>query len=163
MAEERPRVQNPERKHEHESHKRPQQPSKSPEDLKAVLARLSKGGEDKSTKSAPEVSPLRSALADVLKQVDTGVHTAGEPVPPPHKPEEVTPAPVHQKPEETKPVANREEIERLAAEAEAAFSALETHTAPEAKQDTASDDPLAPKKIEKLFKSSGGERSPFAS
>jgi hypothetical protein len=104
-------------------------------------------------------------LAEVLKQVDTGAHESGVPVPPPHKPETATPiqttTPQKSEPEKT-PVANREEIERLAAEAEAAFSALETTTAPEARNDTA-DDPLAAKKIEKLFKSSGGERSPFAS
>ena len=162
--EDRPRAQHNERRHEPDTHKRSPLPSKSPEDLKAVLARLSKAGDAKGMKTVePDKSPLRSALADVLKQVDTAQHEAGEPVPPPHKPEVATPVVVQQEVVEAKsPVEGREEIAKLAAEAEAAFSALETHAAPEAKQDT-SDDPLAAKKIEKLFKSSGGERSPFAS
>jgi len=155
-VEERPRVQNGERKREPEGHKRPPQAAKSPEDLKAVLARLSQSGEAKGVKTvAPDKSPLRSALADVLKQVDTKGPEAPVPTPAPAP----APAPETEKPKAA--AASREEIEKLAAEAEAAFSALETTTAPNA--DITPEDPLAPKKIEKLFKSSGGERSPFAS
>ena len=141
--EERPRPRAEERRREPETHKRPPQPAKSPEDLKAVLARLSQGGEAKGIKSvAPDKSPLRSALADVLKQVEPA--KTDTPPPPPK------PAPA--------PVETKDDLAKLAAEAEAAFEALEsTHRASNA------DDPLAPKKIEKLFKSSGGERSPFAS
>lgn len=144
-TEERPRPQSGERKHESDKHKRPPQPAKSPEDLKAVLARLSQGGEAKGIKSvAPDKSPLRSALADVLKQVE-----------PPKT--DVPPTPPKPAPTPT-PVDTKDDLAKLAAEAEAAFEALEnTH------RNEVVDDPLAPKKIEKLFKSSGGERSPFAS
>jgi hypothetical protein len=153
-VEERPRVQHGERKREPEVHKKSPQAAKSPEDLKAVLARLSQSGEAKGVKTvAPDKSPLRSALADVLKQVDTKGPEAPVPTP--------APAPTTEMAKPKVAAASREEIEKLAAEAEAAFNALETTTAPKA--DITAEDPLAPKKIEKLFKSSGGERSPFAS
>ncbi len=48
----------------------------------------------------------------------------------------------------------KEEIARLAAEAEVALQRLETNT-------TQNDNPLAPKKIERMLRSSGNERSPF--
>jgi hypothetical protein len=51
-------------------------------------------------------------------------------------------------------------LERLAAEAEEAFNSL-VDKSPTTK--TNLDDPLAAKKIERLFKTSGSEKSPFAS
>jgi Type IV secretion-system coupling protein DNA-binding domain len=54
-------------------------------------------------------------------------------------------------------VTPKEELERLMAETEAAFSALNAQGA-----NSTSDDPLAPKKIERMFKQSGNERSPFS-
>jgi hypothetical protein len=144
------------------------------------------------TKDSAEGSAnLRSALAEALKQVEVKVPTAASatstapaskmptaeatpPAPreeyetaqtPPTPTPTPTPAPV------TTPTASvaeaaRAELERLADEAEAAFRTLES--APEVtKVPPAStienDDPLAPKKIERLFKQSGQERSPFAS
>jgi hypothetical protein len=56
--------------------------------------------------------------------------------------------------------AERAELERLAEEAEAAFFSLERKPLAETPQ---YDDPLHARKIEKLFKPSGSERSPFAS
>ncbi len=53
----------------------------------------------------------------------------------------------------------RSELERLANEAEKAFLELEQ----ESGKPLVVEDPLAPKKIEKLFKQGGHERSPFAS
>ncbi len=64
----------------------------------------------------------------------------------PHPTPKVTPAPVSQK----------DEFARLAAEAEDTFSKLDTATP------LSADDPLSPKKIERMFRQSGNERSPFA-
>ncbi len=53
-------------------------------------------------------------------------------------------------------VSAKVEIARLAAEAEATLRDLETASP------TATDDPLAPKKLERMLRSTGNERSPFA-
>ena len=55
----------------------------------------------------------------------------------------------------------RSEIEVLAAEAEEAFASLERSGL--ANNQSVVDDPLSPKKIERLFKQPKDERSPFAS
>ena len=122
----------------------------------------------KTTKSEP--SHLRSALADILRQVEppqgeaqntnvTKLHVVSQTKDVTHEEKIVveektisTPPPVVEKKDE-----HRAELERLAAETEAAFSSLEQQP-----QATA-DDPLAAKKIERLFKESTAQRSPFAS
>jgi hypothetical protein len=57
----------------------------------------------------------------------------------------------------------RDELSRLAKEAEEAFLELERNASKPVSNSVTTDDPLAPKKIERLFKSGGGEKSPFAS
>jgi energy-coupling factor transporter ATP-binding protein EcfA2 len=113
----------------------------------AVMTNNGSGGKSKNTE----------ALADVLKKVtqseDKTIITTRE--------ESQT-----QPKDNNKDVINeglkrqekeRLELERLAAEAEDVFTRLE------GKGDVKADDPLSPKKIEKLFKPVDTERSPFAS
>ena len=57
----------------------------------------------------------------------------------------------------------RAELERLTRETEMAFKHLEVQSGIGVDKKLEDNDPLAPKKIEKLFKQSGSERSPFAS
>ena len=153
----------------------PAHAGKSVEDLRAVLAKIS-GVEQKNkpsttvqasvppkdqAKPAPvpeksEISPLKSALAEVLKNVEQ------KPSPALQSKSVIAAAPKVEP--EPKVDDSRAELERLVAETEKAFQHLEKQPLPAATvkiDDT--NDPLAPKKIEKLFRQSGTERSPFAS
>jgi hypothetical protein len=167
------------------------QPARSMADLRAILARLSDEEQDKkstntvssettsaarplpkesiatSAPASPAVTPLRSALAEALSKVEqkpaletvtiskqsVDTHTESVSV--------FVPKMVAAKPpaQESTP-AERAELERMAAEAEAAFSHLESKPLVDV---PVYDDPLNAKKIEKLFKASGNERTPFAS
>lgn len=155
-------------------------PAKSAPDLKAVLSKLSNEEKQKTNKpNQSEASDLKSALKAVLDQVPKPV-TDTPPAPPKPNP---NPAPVPvplpavdmptapvAAPEQPLPVVTpteddtskidtRLELEQLAAEAEAAFQDLEK----DLPKPPVADDPLAPKKIERLFRQGGQERSPFAS
>ncbi len=149
-------------------------PAKTPADLRSVLAKISEAETVKKTKSenlvvAPaknEPSHLRSALAEVLKQVDTKPQTETPKLSVVRETKDVVHEEkisvtqsqnpfVPQSVQKTEP--GRAELERLSAEAEAAFSTLTKHP------DQGTDDPLAAKKIERLFKEPSTERSPFAS
>ncbi len=138
---------------------RVQQPVKTPEDLKAVLQKISKSeskavAENKvpnsntnnQNRNGDNTTNLRSALADVLKKVDAkSVKELSQTHKEDNRPD--------------KSLQQREELERLAIEAENEFNRLQKSNSNSSKID----DPLAPKKIEKLFKSPSTERSPFAS
>ena len=63
-------------------------------------------------------------------------------------------------PENLLAVSARAEIKRLAEEAELAFANLENKNKV---PDWVTDDPLAPKKIERMFRQPKDERSPFSS
>ena len=153
----------------------PAHAGKSVEDLRAVLAKIS-GVEQKNKPSTTvqasvppkdqakpalvpeksEISPLKSALAEVLKNVEQ------KPSPALQSKSVIAAAPKVEP--EPKVDDSRAELERLVAETEKAFQHLEKQPLPAATvkiDDT--NDPLAPKKIEKLFRQSGTERSPFAS
>lgn len=175
----------PERRHEqrdksrephkdHDGKHRALKPARTPADLRSVLAKISEAETIKKTKTENQVvittksepSHLRSALAEVLKQVDQKpgnettntsivretkdvVHEEKIAVTQTQNP--FVPQSVH------KEQPGRMELERLAAEAEAAFNDLEK------KPGSNVDNPLAAKKIERLFKEPNTERSPFAS
>ncbi len=146
---------------------------------------------DQSTKAVPKNSAvgtvsLRSALAEALKHVDSKSETQPQdpvvkvssidiPAVPVESTAPVVPAapttPVSA-PAQTLAEAARAELERLAFETEEAFRTLDTTLipptsptieVPPAPVTAEYDDPLAAKKIEKLFKQSPHERSPFAS
>ena len=159
---------------EHDAKHRALKPAKTPADLRSVLAKISEGEAVKKTKAENQItntpkqepSHLRSALAEVLKQVDTKpslessqanivrvvkdvTHEEKVSVTQTHNP--FVPQSVQ------RPMPDRAELTRLAAEAEAAFNDLDQ------KPDSATDDPLNAKKIERLFKEPNKERSPFAS
>lgn len=166
--------QNKERDAKHKA----MQPARTPEDLRSVLAKISQSESVKKSKieteapktDKPEPSHLRSALADILKQVEpsqikeakpevTKLHIVSQTKDVTHEEKIVveektisTPLPVSESKDHQKA-----ELERLAAEAEAAFSSLEQQPQPTV------DDPLAAKKIERLFKEPTAQRSPFAS
>jgi len=128
----------------------------TPKDLKAVLSEISgkdKNHQKENGKQNPafnDRSPLRLALADILKKVETPKTEDG-----PKETEPVTEKTAVEK--STEPVnKDRDELERLTAEAESVFNHLEkSNTQTE-------DDPLAVKKIERLFKQSGNEKTPFS-
>lgn len=162
-------------------------PKRSVEDLRSVLSRISEADNNKNKITVntnnrtvsqhgtikaeiksikPEPSHLRNALAEVLKRVDTK-DTDKTSLPNAAAKSAVTTAPklssVPQSVPEITSVseahnANRVELERLAAEADAAFENLKQRH-----ESIKKDDPLAVKKIERLFKPSGTDRSPFAS
>ena len=145
-------------------------------DLRSVLARISKAAnepEKEKTDSAPieremtvdaptpeAISPLKAALSALEKVDQSG-------------PRLLPPRPVSAASLPPLSPLERAEIEHMANEAEAAFAALETkqftllpppptasdtaHTTPQ----IATHDPLSPKTIAKLLRSSGTERSPF--
>jgi hypothetical protein len=141
----------------------------SPEDLKAILAKIS--GKDKPagdvvsasldkpekseksdklrTENPKEASPLKEALAAVLKSVETNPAAA---VPPPKPAPRPVTEPSPQSPQYSAAAA-KAELARLEAEAEAELGRLEKAGQAE--------DPLSPKRLEKMFKS-GDERTPFA-
>ncbi len=160
---------------------------RSVDDLRSVLSRISDTDNSKNKISAitnnrtvsqqgnittevkpkkPEPSHLRIALAEVLKKVDnkdtnktalpntvvkSSLITHPEPSSIPQSgSEKVSVSDSH--------TANRAELERLAAEADVAFENLKQRH-----ESVKKDDPLAAKKIERLFKPSGTDRSPFAS
>jgi hypothetical protein len=167
------------------------QPVRSVADLRSVLTQIS-AGENSKTPKANSVSSssykakigeaqkgeapsnLRSALAEVLKKVDatsvkemsakeninvakdTEVVRRSVPVsttsPIPPVSEKIAAVPVRN--------LQREELEKLAEEAETAFSNLLKESPTNVNNQN---DPLAPKKIEKLFKSTSLDKSPFAS
>ena len=149
--------------HDRKPNEQRQVNAKSAPDLKAVLTKLSNEEKHKTTKPTTETAvDLKSALKAVLDQVPKPNPNVVEVVPKPNPiaeaqvvPKELEPAPA------AKVVASdtRLELERLAEEAEAAFRDLDNEVSKPAK----ADDPLAVKKIEKLFKQGGHERSPFAS
>ena len=159
--------------------KRPPQGAKSPADLRSVLAQISaaekKAPETKKKHSNSVVGKkdtatedLRSALAAVLKQVPTqpqsDTKTTIKESSVDIKTKSVT---LEQKRVNHPSTASlsqpdeRSEIEVLAAEAEEAFASLERSGL--ANNQSVVDDPLSPKKIERLFKQPKDERSPFAS
>ena len=158
---------------EREPKHKPLQPSRTPEDLRSVLAKISEEQSSKKSKAenqvvaktAPEPSHLRNALAAVLSQVDSpaiGVKTQVVTQTKDTVHEEktvVTQSTISSSPFTPAVVqrGDRAELERLAAEAEAAFSDLEQ------KPTMQPDDPLAVKRIEKLFREPNLNRSPFAS
>ncbi len=139
-------------------------------DLKAILSKISQGEKVKNDQSDKNIAPSkeRNALADALKQagikpditVKSQPAPTPTPAPAPQKVESVKPTPAPIKPIEVAVPDYKDDISRLAKEAEEAFAELEKKTNP---TPSTNDDPLAPKKIERLFKSGGGERSPFAS
>ncbi len=100
-------------------------------------------------------SNLRSALADVLKKVDAKSVKELSDNDWDAKNNEINKNPNMP----SRAMNDRQELERLAAEAEAEFSRLQEPSKPIIN----GDDPLAPKKIEKFFKSPTTEKSPFAS
>jgi hypothetical protein len=168
---------------------KPPVPTRSPEELRAVLSKLAEVEKSKSSsnkvsdnkeklekseninsdKKEPELSPLRSALADVLRQaqVSTLEKSSKEKAEsskimikdvPPEVIKIIAPTPDDAEVIRKEFLAKeRAELERLTVEAEEAFTQL--NQVPEEEID----DPLAPKKIEKLFRTSHNERSPFAS
>jgi hypothetical protein len=114
------------------------------------------------TTSAPVApSPQKADLAAVLRKV-TGPQPSVEKVvveqktvPLPKNESELT----HKKPDhKPSPVIAKVELAQLAAAAEEAFKALDNPT----KQPAHDQDPLAPKKIERMFRQPHNERSPFA-
>ncbi|HMO77658.1 MAG TPA: type IV secretion system DNA-binding domain-containing protein [Candidatus Paceibacterota bacterium] len=140
-------------------------------------------------KNQAPAEDLRSALAAILKQAETiapdtkttikessvdiktkSVTVKQEPINQNRTPRSApapssSPAPHHPTtPPTTQPHKPEErlELERLAAEAEEAFVLLETNHAA-ANSSSVADDPLAPKKLERLFRQAKDERSPFAS
>jgi hypothetical protein len=157
------------------------------QDLKSILTKMSSGEKIKNKSTADEVpSKERNALADALRQAGVKTDSTNKPLPAPSpSPLKVenslgvvennqSPAsvvePVEMKsensvdnevavPDYSNDRESKDELSRLAREAEAAFAELERVAT---KEVVNTDDPLAPKKIEKLFKSSGSERSPFA-
>jgi hypothetical protein len=157
------------------------------QDLKSILTKMSSGEKIKNKSVAEEApSKERNALADALRQAGVKTDSTNKPLPAPSpSPLKVenpldavennqSPAPVVEMvetkseksdsnkvtvPDYSSDKDNKDELSRLAREAEAAFAELERVTT---KGAVNADDPLAPKKIEKLFKSSGSERSPFA-
>jgi hypothetical protein len=181
-----------------QNYQKPVPQAKSMDDLRSVLAKIS--GDEKTQKSSQvnniqnksddrdnakkdggvnQQTPLRSALAEVLKQVDrkeevttkTEINFQSEVS---HK--------ISFKPASVQNIENisdnesdvqmaRAELERMALEAETAFMELENgnpEVQPRDKEkDSAKapehDDPLAPKKLEKLFRQPNSEKSPFAS
>lgn len=139
------------------------QPSSSLDDLRAVLAKISGHNksnttEDKKDKSTEDKSQSdkgkrsikkkdnRGDLAAVLKGMDL---TSNEPE---EKKSEERPRGSRNKVE-----VDKEELARLASEADEAFNRLDSTAGP---GDT--DNPLAGKKLEKMFKQPSNERSPFA-
>ena len=148
--------------HDRKPNEQRQVNAKSAPDLKAVLTKLSNEEKIKTTKPTTETAvDLKSALKAVLDQVPKPNPNVVEVVPKPNPiaeaqvvPKELEPAPAAKVVSDT-----RLELERLAEEAEAAFRDLDNEVSKPAKVD----DPLAVKKIEKLFKQGGHERSPFAS
>lgn len=147
---------------------------KTAPDLKAVLGKLSSEEKSKVTKNnqvSPQketVADLKSALAAVLEHVPKPTTQEVVPLPTPVKPAVVEtsagepsfPADEAIKPpQQTTPATERAELMELLAETEATFSTLEAGSSTKS---VVSDDPLAPKKIERLFKQGGQERSPFA-
>jgi len=155
--------------------KRPPQGGKSSADLKSILAQI--GAAEKNSaepnkkhsnsvtgKNGAPVSDLKSALAAVLKQVETTSSDVKTTIK--ESDVDIRTKSVTVKRESLNPnPSNRQhglsEIELLTAEAEAVFASLESN---ESGVDHApDDDPLAPKKIERLFRQPKDERSPFAS
>jgi hypothetical protein len=151
----------------------------SVDDLRNVLARISKAAAEpekakndtasplKKTATgelSPEaISPLKAALS-ALEKVDQSA------------PRELPPRPVPASSLPPLTPAERAEIEEMAKETEVAFAALETKQTPEppisfapstvahtTKKTTkpVADDPLSPKAVAKLLRGSGTERSPF--
>lgn len=152
---------------EHESSKPTVQ---KPEDLRNVLSKLSTEEKNKNQPKKDEApkTDLKSALAAVLGQMPQPAPAQN------HEDKNDSPKVTYLKEEPIKEEVNqvpkidiiKEELERMAKEAEEVFSSLE-NTKPKESQhtqkNTESDDPLAAKKIEKLFKQGGNERTPFAS
>ncbi len=159
---------------DHEAKHKALKPARTPADLRSVLAKISEAETVKKTKNENQVvnatknepSHLRSALAEVLKQVEpkglaetTKTSIVRETVDTVH--EEKIAVVQTQNPFVPQSVVpeqpGRAELEQLAAEAEAAFNDLEQ------RPESQADDPLNAKKIERLFKEPNTERSPFAS
>jgi hypothetical protein len=164
---------------------------KSQEDLRGILAKISAEQNESKTKDVQnktaqsrvnntntkdrstnnKKSPdLRSALADALKKVDTKSEKTKEVAVANTGLENTsatakvgnnfTPASVYKKQEEENggSKVNRDELTKLTKEVEGMFNTLDS-----APKKTSLDDPLAPKKIQKMIKNNGTERSPFAS
>lgn len=150
-------------------------------DLKSVLQKISEDEKSKpnSNESGNNSSKERNALAEALKQAGVKPEPKDSPLPAP------SPSPIKEEINETREVkaetpkvsfipssvpeyrqesvvssGTKDELSKLAREAEETFALLEKSANSSA---PLTDDPLAPKKIEKFFKSGGGERSPFAS
>lgn len=148
-------------------------------DLRAVLAKISskenkEEGEKTDAKMNGEVKTeeqkregAKPELAAILAKItpsptppeDKTGATATAPLAPQAKKEQPAEKTIAKPLENNAPQTAKVELARLAAEAEAAFQALENTptTLP------SSDDPLAPKKIEKMFRRPSNERSPFTS
>lgn len=152
---------------------------KSLEDLRSVLAKLSIS-ENKTDKKAEENKieakeiTRKNNLAEVLGKISTNqndaIRTSEKSVPSNRVENESRKLNVTLSPDESSkntvvqknPLVDsaKAEIKRLAAEAEVAFASL----AEKGKAiDKHSDDPLAPKKIERMFRQPKDERSPFSS
>lgn len=164
-------------------------PQRSVEDLRLVLSRITEKDSSKNKLNAVadsrtgsnvyskaesktakvEPSHLRNALAEVLKKVEVkpvekraGQITQAEVTKDmSNKPEPIS---ASSRVSESSPHqsdsrhADRAVLERLAAEADVAFENLK-----QKHENIKNDNPLAPKKIERLFRPSGTDRSPFAS
>ena len=173
--EEAPRSSQPQSGQKDRDHKnKTVHPARTPEDLRSVLAKISEEQNSKKSKAekevakadVPEPSHLRSALAAVLNQVESTPSQAVKTTTTIQTKDTVHEEKivVAQTAMPTSPFTprvvqrgDREELERLAKETEAAFDNLDQ------KPPLANDDPLAAKKIEKLFREPNAERSPFAS
>ena len=155
-----------------------QLPGKSLEDLRSVLARLSasesKTNKEDQNKLDAKETDRKNNLADALGKISGSkielVSNSGSrdikkeeenisrKINVVQKSDEVSkslPAP-----ENLLAVSARAEIKRLAEEAELAFANLENKSKV---PDWVTDDPLAPKKIERMFRQPKDERSPFSS
>ncbi len=164
---------------------RTQPTNNSTENLRSILSKISdkdkiQKNNSNNTNTRQNLPPeqknteptnLRSALAEVLRKVDaTSVRELNQQPKSEVKNEvkeetgssnyfpNITPKDVSQTESLKTKNLDREELEKLAAEAETAFSQL----VEEPVADIKIDDPLAPKKIERLFKSPSSEKSPFA-